>query len=154
MPIVRSYMCGDCAHHMTVMLSAEQWDDPAPDCPVCTQHAMRQEFVPIAINGSASARAHAIAEDIVANDYKVANMSDARKEGDVPKVRYKDESLTSLPKSTWSGVSHDTMQQALVSGRETRLNFGSGLDILQQNLKNGTEPDLIALSKRKALRVW
>jgi len=153
MPIVRSYMCADCAHQMTVTLDADQWDEPPPDCPVC-ERRLRQEFKPIAINGSPSARAHAIAEDIAANDYHVADMTDARRENEVPKVRYKDQSLSTLPQSTWSGVPAATLEQAISSGRHTRLNFGSGLDILQSNIKNGIEPDLIEISKRRAMRVY
>jgi putative FmdB family regulatory protein len=154
MPIVRTYACEQCNHFMEVTLSAEQWDEPAPDCPACAARAMQQQFRPVAITGSPSARAHALAEDIAANDYHVANMGDARKEGDTPNVRYKDQSPSSLPSSTWSGVNQATLEQAIANGRHTRLNFGSGLDILQSNLKSGAEPDLIANSKRRAMRVW
>jgi putative FmdB family regulatory protein len=154
MPIVRTYACEQCNHHIEVTLSMEQCDDPAPECPACTARAMQQQFRPVAITGSPSARAHALAEDIAANDYHVANMGDARKEGDVPTVRYKDQSPSSLPASTWSGVSQAALEQAMANGRHTRLNFGSGLDILQSNIKSGAEPDLIANSKRRAMRVW
>jgi putative FmdB family regulatory protein len=154
MPIVRTYACEQCNHFVEVTLSMEQWDEPPPECPACAARAMQQQFRPVAITGSPSARAHALAEDIAANDYHVANMGDARKEGDVPKVRYKDQSPSSLPSSTWSGVPQATLEQAIASGRHTRLNFGSGLDILQNNIKTGAEPDLIANSKRRAMRVW
>jgi len=147
-------MCADCAHQMTVTLDYEQWDDPPPDCPRCAQRPMNQEFKPVAINGSPSARAHAIAEDIAANDYHVANMTDARKEGDVPKVRYKDSNPASVPASAWSGVPPAALEAAMASGRQTRLNFGSGLDVLQSNIKSGVEPDLIEISKRRAMRVY
>jgi hypothetical protein len=147
-------MCEQCAHQITVTLTPEQWDDPAPECPECAKQQMQQEFKPFAISGSPSARAHALAEDIAAKDYQVADMSDARKEGDVPKVRYKDQSPSSFPSSTWGGVNSSTMEAALAAGRATRLNFGSGLDVLQKNLKDGTEPDLIEMSKRRAMRVW
>jgi len=153
MPIVRSYFCEQCAHQMTITLTQEQWDDPPPDCPECSRRAMQQEFRPVAITGSPSARAHAIAEDIAANDYHVADMGDARKEGDLPKVRYKDASPASLPASSWSGVSSEALSAAMTAGRHTRLNFGSGLDELQANIKSGAEPDLIANSKRRAIRV-
>lgn len=164
MPIVRTYACEQCNHFIEVTLSAEQWDEPPPPCPACAEREMdhpfvramppmNQEFKPTAITGSPSARAHAIAEDIAANDYHVANMGDARKEGDKPKVRYKDQSPASLP-SSWSGVNQATLEQAMASGRHTRINYGSGLDILQNNLKSGVEPDLIANSKRRAMRVW
>jgi hypothetical protein len=42
----------------------------------------------------------------------------------------------------------------MAAGRQTRLKHGSGLDILQANLKSGVEPDLIEVSKRRAMRVW
>jgi putative FmdB family regulatory protein len=154
LPIVRTYACEACNHFIEVTLSMEQCDDPAPECPACAARAMQQQFRPVAITGSPSARAHALAEDIAAKDYHVANMGDARKEGDVPKVRYKDQSLASIPASSWSGVSQTTLEQAIASGRHTRLNFGSGLDVLQSNLKSGAEPDLIAASKRRAMKVW
>lgn len=154
MPIVRTYACEQCNHFVEVTLSSEQWDEPPPDCPACAARAMQQQFRPVAITGSPSARAHAITEDIAANDYHVANMGDARREGAVPKVRYKDQPLSSLPASSWSGASAATLQQAIDIGRHTRLNFGSGLDILQSNIKSGAEPDLIANSKRRAMRVW
>jgi putative FmdB family regulatory protein len=154
MPIVRTYACEQCNHFIEVTLAAEQWEEPAPDCPACAARAMQQQFRPVAITGSPSARAHALAEDIAANDYQVANMNDARKEGDRPKVRYKDQSPSSLPASTWSGVSAATLETAIANGRNTRLNFGSGLDILQSNIKSGAEPDLIANSRRRAMRVW
>jgi putative FmdB family regulatory protein len=153
MPIVRTYACEQCNHFIEVTLSMEQCDDPAPECPACAARAMQQQFRPVAITGSPSARAHALAEDIAANDYHVADMGSARKEGDRPKVRYKDQTAP-LPTSTWAGVPQATLEQAIASGRHTRLNFGSGLDILQSNLKSGAEPDLIANSKRKAMRVW
>ena len=154
MPIVRTYACEQCNHFMEVTLSAEQWEEPPPEWPAWAARAMQQQFRPIAITGTPSARAHALAEDIAANDYHVANMTDARKEGDVPKVRYKDQPPSSLPASTWSGVSAATLNEAMAAGRHTRLNYGSGLDVLQANIKNGTEPDLIENSKRRAMRVW
>ena len=134
-----------------VTLSSEQWDEPAPDCPSCAAHAMQQQFRPVAITGSPSARAHAIVEDIADKDYHVADMT--QRKGEVPKVRYKDQ-VSSLPSSTWSGISAATLEQAMINGRQTRLNFGSGLDVLQANIKSGKEPDLIALSKKRAMRVY
>lgn len=158
MPIVRSYMCQECAHQITITLSSDQWDDPPPDCPRCIawdfQHTMQQDFKPVAINGSNAAKARALAEDIAANDYHVADMQHEHRYEGKPKVRYKDETPASLPAGTWAGVSQDTLAQAIAIGRETRLNFGSGLDILQHNIKTGAEPDLIANSKKMSGRVW
>jgi hypothetical protein len=113
---------------------------------------MHQEFKPVAITGSPSSRAHALAEDIAGNDYHVADMSDARREGDVPKVRYKDNAASVAP-SSW-GAAEQTIQQAIAAGRETRVKYGSGLDILQANIKSGAEPDLIELSKRRSPRIY
>lgn len=153
MPIVRTYACEQCNHLIEVTLAAEQWDDPAPNCPDCASRAMQQQFRPVAITGSPSARANAIAEDIIANDYKVADINRGNREGDVPKVRYKDEPL-SLPSGNWGGVQPAALQQAIASGRQNRLEFGSGLDVLQANIKNGSEPDLLEISKRRAMKVW
>jgi hypothetical protein len=153
MPIVRSYFCENCATQIEVTLDSSQWDDPAPDCPTCTGIELKQEFRPIALGGSPSGKAHAIAEDILANDYHVADTTRAKHEGDTPKVRYKDSPI-SLPASTWSGVSQAAMEQAMNAGRQTRLKWGNGLDVLQANIKSGAEPDLIANSRRKAIRIY
>jgi putative FmdB family regulatory protein len=152
MPIVRTYQCEDCNHRLEVTLAGGDWDAPPPPCPECAARSMSQQFRPVAITGSPSARAHAIAEDIAANDYHVADMTEARKEGDVPKVRYKDQA-TAAP-STWVGPNAQMMSQAIAIGRETRLNFGDGLDVLHANLKNGTQPDLIEMSKRRSIKIW
>jgi hypothetical protein len=157
MPIVRSYMCEECGHMKTVTLTMEEWDAPAPHCSHCDDYSesgrMRQEFKPVAINGSPAARARDIAEDIAANDYHVADMQHEKRVEGTPKVRYKDETAAAV-QSQWRGVPSETMAAALAAGRETRLNFGSGLDVLQAGLKNGTVPDLIENSKKRAMRVY
>jgi hypothetical protein len=135
---------------MEMTLTAEQWDEPAPKCPKCTSRT-QQDFKPFAIAGSASAKAHALAEDIAANDYNVANMTDARKEGDVPKVRYRDQSKDLS--SQWT-VAGEALQKAVAHGRQNRIKYGSGLDVLQSNLKSGKEPDLIEASKKRLIRVY
>lgn len=151
MPIVRSYMCPECAHTLTVTLTAEEWDAPPPICPRCNaydfQEPMQQEFKPPGIiNHSPRSKAEKITEDILAKDYNVTNMQrDHRPESTPTRVSYAN--------STW-GVAREALEAAISSGRQTRLKHGSGLDILQQNLKSGAEPDLIELSKRKAMRVW
>lgn len=153
MPIVRTYGCEECNHLMEVTLTMEQCDDAPPECPMCADRRMYQQFKPVAITGSATARAHDIAADIAATDYHVADMQrEGRPEG-TPKVRYKDQTAP-VAKSAWGGVSHAALEAAVVSGREMRLQFGSGLDILQANIRKGIEPDLIANSKRRAMRVW
>jgi len=154
MPIVRSYMCEECAHMISITLAAEEWDAPAPECPMCAMRPMRQEFKPVAITGSPAARARDMANDIAANDYHVADMQHEHRPEGTPKVRYKDETAAHMPASTWSGVSSEALSAALAAGRHTRLNFGSGLDVLQAGLKSGDVPDLIANSKKRAMRVY
>ena len=157
MPIVRTYGCEKCNHIMEVTLTMEQCDAPPPSCPRCNAYDLRQpmhqEFKPIAITGSHSARANAIAEDIAAKDYHVAELDREKRLEGLPKVRYKDQSVN-IPQSTWGNIPHGTLEAAVAAGRQMRLEFGSGLDVLQTNIKNGTEPDLIANSKKMAMRVW
>lgn len=54
--------------------------------------------------------------------------------------------------SSW-GIPREVLEAAVVAGRQTRLNYGSGLNDLQDNLKSGAQPDLIELSKRKSPRI-
>ena len=159
MPIVRTYGCPDCGHFLQVTLRADEWEAPAPECPRCLEADMRQEFRPFAITGSNAARARELAEDIASKDYNVANLQ-FRKDREVAPAtphRLKDEtpqSVASLPRSNW-GVTGEALQQAVALGREVRLNHGgSGLDMLQNALKDGTQPDLIEVSKRRAMKIW
>ena len=151
MPILRTYQCEDCNHRLEVTLTADDWDAPPPPCPVCVARPMQQEFKPFAIGGTPTARAHAIAEDIADRDYHVADMQ-RDKHSRTPTVRYKDQSSTVLP-SNWQATT-ETLNAAIASGRQMRLKHGSGLDVLQSNIQNGVEPDLIAISKRRAMKVW
>lgn len=151
MPIVRTYACDQCNHMLEVMLSAAEWDAEPPECPACAERAMRQQFRPFAITGSPVSQAAAIAEDIAANDYQVADMK-SRGEGEPTKVRYKDQTPAQLS-STWTARA-ETIELAIAAGRETRLRYGSGLDVLQHALKTGAQPDLIEASKRRAIKVW
>ena len=148
MPIVRTYACTGCARTLEVTLTMEQVDDPPPDCPHCAA-TTQQEFKPFGIGGSASGRAHALAEDIMDKDYNVADYK--RDKYDGPKTRYKDQ--TAAIKSQWS-ASSQALNEAVAAGRQTRLKHGSGLDILQANLKSGAEPDLLAESKKRLIRVF
>lgn len=153
MPIIKTYACPECNHWLEVTLDASQWDAPEPDCPACAART-QQQFKPFGITGSSNARAHAIAEDIVTSDYHAADFQrEWRREG-TPAVRYKDQN-SRTDASNWSGA-HAAIEQAIAVGRQTRLNSGgsSGLDILQANIKSGVEPDLIANSKKKSIRVW
>ena len=138
---------------MEVTLTAEEWDSPPPSCAICDAMEMSQEFTPPAIGGSARMRAARIAEDIIANDYGVANFHSDNREGGVPKVRYKDQSDQVRP-SNWQG--HQTvLQQAIDIGKMNRRQFGlDGLDILKRNITSGVQPDLIEASKRRAIKVW
>jgi len=151
MPIVRTYQCEDCNHRLETVLTADEWDAPPPPCPQCAARPMSQEFKPVAIGGSNYARARALAEDIAGNDYHVADMQ-RDKHATTPVVRYKDQTST-VPASTWTAATQ-TLETAIAAGRETRLRHGSGLDVLQANLRNGSEPDLIENSKRRAIKVW
>jgi putative FmdB family regulatory protein len=153
MPIARSFQCPECFHRIEVMLEAAQWDDPPPSCPECDRREMQQQFKPVAIGGSNYARANAIAEDILENDYHVGNIQRDRHEGMKPKVSYKDQTSTVAP-STWNAIGREALENAVAVGRQTRLNFGSGLDVLQSNLKSGAQPDLIEISKKRSARIW
>jgi hypothetical protein len=153
MPITRTYMCPECASRIEVVLSSDQWDAPPPSCAACDAHDMRQEFAVPAIGGSLSARAHSIAEDIAANDYNVADMRFQNRQGSVPKVRFKDQS-DQQQVSAWATLGDNPLETAISIGRETRLKYGSGLEILQRNLQSGVQPDLLAASKRRAIKVW
>ena len=154
MPIARTYQCAECFHRIELMLEAAQWDDPPPECPVCAAREMEQQFKPVAIAGSTYAKANAIAEDILENDYHVGNIHRDRHEGAKPKVAYKDQTSTAAPPSSWQAIGREAMENAIATGRQTRLNFGSGLDALQANLKSGAQPDLIEISKKRSARIW
>lgn len=152
MPIVRTYACPACNYWMKTTLTAEQWDDPEPECPKC-QERTQQEFVPFGITGSNTARAHAIAEEIVTSDYHAADFQrEYRREG-TPAVRYKDQVAPAMA-SNWNGV-QGALEQAVAIGRQTRQRHGgTGLDVLKANLASGAEPDLIANSKKRSIKVW
>jgi hypothetical protein len=154
MPIMRTYMCGECSHRMEVVLDADQWDAPPPSCESCDANT-RQEFKAPAIGGSVSMRAHRLAEDIIANDYKVANVQFDNRQGGVPKVRYKDQSPTQL-QATWGGQIANAVETAAAIGKQTRRENGGfdGLDMLKANLASGAQPDLIEASRRRAIKVW
>lgn len=172
MPIVRTFMCGECGHHLQVTLSMDQWDSPPPECPECARHPMDIDFRPIALGGSTKARAAALAEKIAAEDYHVADMQIDGRDGGKPNVRYKDinpntlgqastELMQTLKKasnvartSNW-GATNEALQTAITLGRQTRMQYGgNGLDMLQRALKDGVQPDLIEQSKKRAMKVW
>ena len=144
MPIVRTYACPDCGHFLEVTLAMADWDAPPPECPRCAVQT-RQEFTPVAIGGSHRARAVKIAEEIAAKDYNVADMNVEGYEGVRNKVRYKDQ--TSRNAGNW-GAGGAALQNALALGRKTRLEHGSGLDVIK------TMPDLIQESKKRSARIW
>ena len=120
---------------------------------------MQQEFKPVAIAGSAYAKARDLAEDIAAKDYNVADLQWRRnnEQSQATPHRLKDETPQTVAASTGSnwGVTGEALQQAVALGREVRLKHGgSGLDMLQNALKDGSQPDLIEASKRRAMKVW
>lgn len=149
MPVIRTYACPACNFMMDVTC---EWDAGPPSCPECDRRDMQQEFKPFAIGGSATSRAHAIAEDIAANDYHVADMNIDRREGAKPTVRYKDQPAGRDP-ATW-GIGSSDLQAAVAVGRQNRLTYGSGLDVLQSNIRSGLEPDLIANSKKQMIKLY
>lgn len=158
MPIVRTYMCPDCGHSLEVTLRADQWQEPPPECPVCADHPgiqnrMQQEFQPVAIGGSVRARAVKLAEDIAEKDYGVADFKAEGRQGGTANPRYKDAKIANP--SNWTAITGNAqMAQAMALGRENRQRHGDGLDVLQQALKTGDQPDLIELSKRRSMKVW
>jgi hypothetical protein len=148
MPIVRTYACAECNHFMRVTLTAEQVDDPPPECPQCAATGMSQEFYAPGILGSKKSKAVALAEDIAARDYNVADMTgvvSTTREGDRQKVRYKDQNKQHG--ATWEG-NREMLETAIAVGRGTRKQYGSGLDVIKQM------PDLIAISKGRSTRIW
>jgi hypothetical protein len=148
--ILRTYACSVCNHTMEVELRSDQWDTPPPDCPWCCVQPMAQEFQPPAIGGSDRARATDMAHKIAVEDYKIADIQTGGGEGSVPKVRYSD---SSQPASTWTAA-RGALETAVALGRESRLKYGNGLEVLQTSLKNGTQRDLIADSKRRSAKIW
>jgi predicted nucleic acid-binding Zn ribbon protein len=156
--IMRTYQCPECNHRIEVTLTADEWDAPPPSCEACDAHDMQQEFRPFGIGGSVRGKAAKITEDIIANDYAVANFQSDRRLGGTPKVRYKDQSAN-LPAAAWQNA-QQTLQQAIDVGRSHRRHHykdgpqGNGLDVLKGALQSGEQPDLIAASKRRAIKVW
>lgn len=143
--ILRTYMCEQCAHRIEVELRSDQWDQPPPECPACVDRGMVQDFKPPGIGGSARARATKLAEDIVSTDYNVADFkAEGRPEGRA-QVRYKD--VQAGGTSSW-GMHSEALSQAVTLGRQTRLQHGSGLDIIK------SMPDLIQASKQRSIKVW
>lgn len=151
-------MCPDCGHRAEVVLSADDWDAAPPVCSACVAHDMLQVFKPPAIGGSMSSKAHAIAEDIMANDYQVANARFDNREGGTPKIRYKDQT-GALPPAAWANAQAQ-LAQAIDLGKAHRQHRyesgpqGNGLDVLKAALDSGQQPDLIANSKKRAIKVW
>jgi hypothetical protein len=149
--IRRTYMCPDCGHSITVDLTMAEVDNGPPECPHCEVQT-EQDFKPFGIAGSASARAVSLAETIAAEDYHVADMTVPSRAGEIPKVRYKDVTPTQAQQASKWGTSPEVLHGAIAAGRQTRQQFGSGLDVLQRNLRDGSQPDLIAASRRRAFK--
>ena len=152
MPITRTYMCPDCSHRMEVTLAADEWDAPPPSCEACDAR-MGQEFKAPNIGGSIGGKARKLTEDIIANDYGVADVKFDNR-GGTPKVRYKDQTAATVG-SSWQGA-NQLLEQAVAIGKQTRREAGGfdGLDMLKANLASGAQPDLIEASRRRAIKVW
>jgi hypothetical protein len=140
---------------MEVTLTADEWEKPPPSCEMCDARETRQEFKPFGITGSVRAKAVSITESIIANDYGVANFQSDHRQGATPKVRYKDQTASVLP-SDWQAARHrETLESAIAIGKQNRRQFGmDGLDMLKRGLESGTQTDLIAASKKRAIKVW
>ena len=156
MPIRRTYICPECNYYWEIELTLDQADAPAPDCPRCIAYDLQttgqQQFkAPGIVNSSPHSRARAVTEDILANDYHVA---DVNRSPSRTNLRYKDQSPV-MP-STWAAptIGGPDLGAAIAMGRQQRLDFGTGLDVLQANLKSGAQPDLIEASKRKSAKIW
>jgi hypothetical protein len=156
---------------MEVTLTMKQVNRKPPNCPVCERRT-QQHFKAPAIVGSTAVRAQDLAYDIAENDYQVADMRASTEAEGKLDVRYKDvrpaaveqaaaivrannasRHTTTAPRSTW-GTTPEVLEQAVALGRQTRKRYGSGLDVLQRNLADGTQVDLIEASKRRAMKVW
>ena len=72
---------------------------------------------------------------------------DHREGSTTSRVRYNDRNP-----SQWT-VANEALQEAIVNGRRNRLQYGSGLDVLQTNLKSGAEPDLLKESRKRMFRI-
>jgi hypothetical protein len=140
---------------LEVTLAKEDWDAEAPACPECERRSLRQEFRPLAIVNSTATRARDLAQTIANEDYFVSDIQMDHRAESKPKVRYKDQG-DPVPRpgaSSW-GIAGDALHTALASGREVRQKYGSGLDVLQQSLKDGSQPDLIEISKQRCMKIW
>jgi hypothetical protein len=82
------------------------------------------------------------------SDWILAFPTDVRVEL-ASKVRPENTDQGSALPSSWS-VPMEVFEAAFAAGRQTRLIYGSGLEVLQDNLKSGAQPDLIELSKRRS----
>lgn len=143
--ILRTYGCEGCNHMMTVELRSDQWDQEPPECPMCA-NVTYQQFKPPGIGGSLRSKATDLALDIAERDYGVADLHSPNREGEHPKVRYKD--MTPAENASSWGVHSEALATAASLGRQTRLQHGSGLDVIK------TMPDLIAESKKRSMKVW
>ena len=136
---------------MRVTLDSKQWDEPPPNCPRCIAYdlkePMQQTFKAPGIIGSNRARAVALAEDIASNDYGVADINMARRQGDKAKFRLKDDNRKSGG-GGWGSVNPEALESAIAMGRQTRLEHGSALDTIK-NL-----PNYIENSKKLSIKVW
>lgn len=148
-------MCPKCAHSLTQVLTLDEWDSPPPRCPECSRRKpMHQEFKPFGVGGTNLSKAVKLAETIASEDYGVADFKSDGRDGGRPKVRYKDQTPGVAPAS-WGAAQH-ALQQAISIGKVTRRETGGidGLDILQKNIRDGTQVDLIEASKARSAKVW
>jgi hypothetical protein len=147
-------MCNECGTVFNRTLEYSQVDAEPPDCPACLA-ATRQDFRPVAVHGvkaRTAEEARKIAMDIAVNDYGVRDINIKNREGETNKVTYRDQ--PAQQPGNWVAPNSEMLSAALADGRATREQYGSGLDVLEGNLKSGVQPDLIQLSKARCMKVW
>lgn len=110
---------------------------------MCTAHTC-QSFTPPNIGGSVRSKAVRVAEKIAEEDYGVSNFQ-LDGQGGKNKVHYKDDNRGTG--SHW-GMNPEALQMAAMAGKQTRLEHGSGLDVIK------TMPDYIANSKKLSAKIW
>ena len=136
---------------MRVTLTMDQVDDPPQECERCAAHpTTSQQFSAPAIVGKNHVRAKDVALAIAEQDYGLEDMSErACSYGEKPAVRYKDTSPTGgKENSAYWNTARENLEAAVSIGRQTRLKYGSGLDVIKEM------PDLIEISKKRSARIW
>ena len=80
MAIVRTYLCGECGCKFDKLHFDRS--EPAPECPGCQAINSRQTPAGFSIGGNVS-KAVDITQNILETDYKMSNIKDNLREGDI-----------------------------------------------------------------------